>query len=463
MDITLPHLYTPRDYQLPFLSSMDSGKNRAIIVWPRRSGKDETCLNFTIKSMAERVGGYYYMFPLLNQGRSVLWDGINKDGMKFMDHFPTEFTSKKNDSEMKIETVNGSIFRVLGSDRFDGKIGTNPVGVVFSEYSLTNPSVWDFFRPILAENGGWAIFNGTPRGENHFFELYNLAIAEPDKWFAEVLTTDETKAIPQEVLEQERREIIRLHGNDALFRQEYFCDFAVPISGAYYAEQIMEAYKSGRVTSVPIDSSYPIDTWWDLGVDDSTSIWFTQEVGARLHLVDYYENTGQGLPHYIKVLQDRNYIYGDHNAPHDIEVREWASGGNKDQAQTRKEIARNMGINFKVCEKVSIVDRIEASRAVFSKCWFDSKKCANGIAALKNYHKQYDENRKTYLNIPYHDWSSHAADSFGGFAVGSRNPRGGSPMVSSDVGGVNYFSSRSYSSFNKDREKSPRVGRTGYR
>jgi len=406
--ITVPHNYQPRAYQLPLLAAMDSGFKRAVQVWHRRSGKEKTDLaGIVSKKMMERVGAYYYVFPEFAQGRKILWDGADGSGFRFIDHFPKSLLAgKPNDTEMKLRYKNGSLFQVVGSDKYNSLMGTNPIGMVFSEYSLQDPSCWSYFRPILAENGGWAIFNFTPRGENHAYDLYELAKNDPINWFCSLLTVEDTKVLPQEVLDQERAEYIRLHGNDALFLQEYFCNFTVPISGAYYADNIMRSYREGQVGNVAHEDRLTVDTWWDLGINDKMSIWFTQSVGQEIRAIDYYENSGQGFPHYIGVLKEKPYVYGLHTAPHDIEVRELSNG------KSRRETAQALGINFQVAPKLPLHEGIDNVRSVFGKVWFDSKKCAVGLNALKSYRKQYDEKRKTYLNQPYHDWSSNAADAF---------------------------------------------------
>ena len=413
--IKLPYNYDPRDYQLPVLEALDNGLNRLIIVWHRRAGKEKTCINLIAKKMYERVGNYYYYFPTFAQGRKVLWEGIDKNGFKFLDHFPKALLKKKpNDSEMKIEYINGSTFRVIGTDQVNSLVGANPVGCVFSEFSLQDPMGWDLVRPILAENGGWALFNFTPRGENHGYQL--LEMARQDKgWFTQILTVDDTNAIPKEVLEQERREIISKDGNDALYQQEYYCSFKVPIAGAYYATQLMTAEQEKRICVIPYEVNIPVDTWWDLGVDDSTTIWFSQTVGKEIRFIDYYEQNGEGLPHYAKFLQDKKYVYGTHTAPHDIEVRELGTG------KSRKETAKSLGIEFKTAPRLWLEDGIEASRTMLVRCWFDEKKCQRGLNALKSYHKEYDEKNKIYRNHPFHDWSSHGADGFRTFATAYRD------------------------------------------
>lgn len=432
--IRVPYNYEPRAYQLPLLKTMDSGYKRAVQVWHRRSGKEKTDLaGIIVKKMLERPGAYYYVFPTLTQGRKVIWDGADRDGFRFIDHFPKELlVGKPNDTEMKLRLrlPNGqtSLFQVVGSDNFDSVMGTNPIGIVFSEYSLQDPLCWGYFRPILAENGGWAIFNFTPRGENHAYDLYELAKADPENWFTSLLTVEDTKVVPVAVLEQERREILRLYGTEALFQQEYFCSFTAPIPGAYYAEQIARAYRDGRIGVVQHEPRLTVDTWWDLGINDRMAIWFTQSVGKELRVIDYSEGSGKGLPHYIQEMKAKPYVYGRHIAPHDIEVRELTSGN------TRRETAEGLGISFEVAPKLPIMDGIDAVRSLLASAYFDKEKCRAGLNALKNYRKQYDEKRKTYLNQPYHDWSSNGADAFRTGAV-TRELSTESEPVQSQVAG----------------------------
>jgi len=203
--ITLPHNFTPRDYQLPLLKALDKGYKRAIAVWHRRSGKDLVMLNYIAKCMYERVGTYYYFFPTYRQAKKVIWNGMTRDGVKFTDAFPKDLRVRTNDSEMLIEMDNGSIFQLIGTDNIDAVMGANPIGCVFSEWSLQNPSAWDYIRPILAENNGWAVFIYTPRGKNHGYSLLKTARAYPDVWYSEVLTVEDTKAIDVETLNQNIR------------------------------------------------------------------------------------------------------------------------------------------------------------------------------------------------------------------------------------------------------------------
>lgn len=410
--IRLPHNFEPRDYQLPVLKALDAGYKRVVWVAHRRSGKDKTFINHVAREMYRRVGAYYYLFPTYKQGKKVLWNGMDRSGFKFLDHIPKGIRKRVDNTDMLIEVTNGSLFQVIGTDNIDSLMGVNPVGCVFSEYSLQNPAAWDYIRPILAENDGWAAFIYTPRGKNHGWDLLELARKYPDVWYSEVLTVKDTQAIKEKILEQERREIISKDGNDALYQQEYMCDFNVPIKGSYYADQLMIAEEEGRVASVPYDSTVLTHTAWDLGVGDQMAIWFFQVAGREFHFIDYHEASGESLQYCKKLLQKKPYIYGRHFAPHDIRVRELSTG------KTRLETAEKLGIKFEVSRMIPIDDGIQAARSVFNRCWFDKNKCEKGINALRSYHKDWDEENQVFRLRPVHDWASHGADAFRTFAVG---------------------------------------------
>jgi hypothetical protein len=300
---------------------------------------------------------------------------------------------------------------VIGTDNIDSIVGTNPIGCVFSEYSLQDPKAWDFIRPILSENDGWAAFNFTPRGENHGKDIFDMATNDTENFYCQKLTVKDTNAIPEDVLEQERKEIIRLHGNDALYQQEYMCSFTAPIPGSYYATAMTKMYAENRVCNIPHEIDVPVDTYWDLGVDDSMSIGFFQIVGKEIRIIDYIEGQGEGLPYYFDELQKKPYIYGEHYAPHDIEVRELSTG------KSRLETAKSLGISFLVAPRLRIHEGIHAVRMILGNVWIDKTKCKRLINALKSYHKEYDEKNKVYRDHPEHDWSSHGGDMIRTFAI----------------------------------------------
>jgi len=409
-EITLPFNFAPRPYQIPLLEALDNGKRRAVVVWHRRAGKDKTLINIVVKKAFERVGSYYYLFPTYAQGKKILWDGADKEGFKFIDHIPKELVESKTDTELKVKLKNGSIIQFVGTNNYDSIVGTNPVGCVFSEYALQNPTVWAFLKPILDENGGWAVFNFTPRGKNHGYEIYEFA-RRTKGWFSQLLTVEDTGVIPFEQLESIRNEYINQYGDDSLFKQEYYCSFTAAIQGSYYWKQVDDAEKDNRFTDVPYDPSLPVYTVWDLGIRDSMAIGYYQKVGFQYRKIDYDEFTGKGLGEAIKIVKEKPYTYGKHFAPHDIQQRELGTG------VTRLETAEKLGINFEVVPNISIQDGIEAGRRIFKLLWVDRTKCKEWIRAIPQYTKVYDELNRVFKDKPLHDWTSHGADEHRYFAL----------------------------------------------
>jgi len=385
---------------------MDSGYNRAVCTWHRRAGKDLTLLNLMAKKMLERVGQYFYLTPTYAQGKKIIWNGMSKEGFKFLDHIPQEIRRRTDSSDMLIELKNGSIFQIIGTDNYDSIMGTNPVGCVFSEYSLQNPLAWEYIKPILEENGGWAVFNFTPRGENHAYDMMEMAKSNPE-WFSQILTIDDTGVISREQFNK----LLAEGMDDDLAAQEFYCSFAASLKGAYYANQMKKATQEGRITEFAYESTLPVFTFWDLGMGDSTAIWFMQRVGEEYRFFDYYENNGEPLQHYIQVLQNKGYIYDSHYAPHDIEVRELGTG------VTRWETAQKLGITFKIVPRTpSLDDGIQSVRSIFHRCWFHETGCRQGLNALKSYTKKWNDKMQVYSSTPEHNWASHGADAFRMFA-----------------------------------------------
>lgn len=429
-DQIIPYKFIARDYQVPFLSEIERsmlGKSDIrcfYLVWHRRSGKDKVNIADVVpRRLIQNPTLVKYVYPTLVMGRDNLWDGIGSDGSKYIDHIP-EFirAGELNKSRMTIpiKTVMGgeSLFQVAGADRPDSLRGGNAQLYVFSEWSDHDPYAWDVVEPILRENNGIAVFNMTPKGNNHALGMYEYARNNP-KWYVQTLTAEDTKIWTPQQLEKIKTDILyrfRANGRSdseaaAYFDQEYMCSFKSPVIGAYYGEAIMRAEREGRISNVPYDQALPVDTWWDLGIDDSMTIWFTQTLGREIRFIDYYESSGEGLAHYVRVLQDKHYIFRKHYAPHDIKVRELGTG------KTRLETAKKLGLRFDVAPNIGIDDGIDAARSVFNQCWFDKTKCMRGLNCLRNYRKEWDEKNKVFKSNAKHDWASHGADSFRIFAV----------------------------------------------
>lgn len=424
MVVTIPNNWIPRADQRPLWDYLETGGRRAVQVAHRRWGKDDVALHFTATQLMEQPGVYWHMLPQYNQGRKVLWDAINpRTGMKRIDEaFPPEIRKKQNDNEMKIETRTGSLWQVVGSDNYDSYVGSPPRGIVLSEWAISKPMAWAYLAPILEENGGWALFIYTSRGNNHGKSTYELAL-ETDGWFAQRLPATETPVFTPDQLSGIRTEYMRIYGpelGEALFEQEYLCSWEGAIFGAYFAKQMRDARQEGRICKVPWQPAIEVYTFWDLGIDDSMAIWFMQQAGQAFNFIDYYEATGYGFEHYAKVLKDKPYVYADHRMPHDARARELSSG---EVAKTRVEVAEDLGIKpIKVCNRARNVDviinvHIPAVRNMLARCYFDEEKCRGGIQALENYRAEYDEDKKKLTNRPLHDWASHGSDAFRTFAM----------------------------------------------
>lgn len=373
---------------------------RLMTIWPRRAGKDVVAFNLMLRAALRKIGVYYYIFPTYSQARKVIWDSITITGEKFLDYIPKALVARTNGAEMKITLTNDSIIQLIGSDNIDSLMGTNPLGIVYSEYALQDPRAYQFLRPILLANDGWSLFVSTPRGKNHLWDLYNIAKELPD-WFCSKLTIEETNHISIHEIEKEVAE--GLISRDLAF-QEYYCSFDLGVEGSYYAKYLDRSRVKGQITQVPWEPSFKVNTAWDLGIRDSTTIIFFQVIGQTIRIIDCYENSKQGLEHYVTVINQKEYIYGKHIAPHDIKVREFTSG------MARIDKARQLGIIFTVAPDLPVEDGIEAVRTTFSKLWIDEVKAKPLLKAIENYRQEFDIKKKIYKGHPLHDWSSHFAD-----------------------------------------------------
>ncbi len=399
--------------------------------------------------------GIVYVYPTHEMGRDNLWDAKTNDGRDFMDYIPMEIREKRTKSDeginntlKRVNLINGSTISLKSAEKPNRLRGGNPKLYVLSEFPEMDPQVLDIIEPVVEANGGQIIINGTPKGDNHAKASFESWQKDSD-WFTQVITANDTDVFKPEQLAKIKQRIIdrfRARGRSeteaiAFFDQEYMCSFDSPVVGSYYGEAMRRAEEEGRITSVPYEANLPVHTFWDIGVGDSTAIWFMQCVGRDIRLIDYYESSGEGVPHYIKKLKEKPYIYGQTYWPHDGEVREFGSG------LSRVETARQHGLDPEIIPIQSIEDGIEASRSILVRCWFDAEKCDRGIKALKNYHKEWDEVNMVYKDKPKHDWSSHGSDSFRYLAVGFINnlddansyvsaPTIGAPTQPLAIGGI---------------------------
>lgn len=417
--INLPNEWTPRGYQAKLWNFLERGGKRSIAIWPRRHGKDDVALHRTAIAAHERVGVYWHLLPQQNQARKAIWDAVNPHTgrRRIDDAFPRGLRETTREQDMMIRFKVGSTWQVIGSDNYDALVGTPPVGVVFSEYALSNPQAWSFIRPILAENGGWAVFITTPRGRNHAHRMYEMAKASPD-WFAERLTATETNVFSPETLASERAEIIAERGEedgDAIYQQEYMTSFSAGLPGAYYAKIIDRLEADGRFTTVPYNPQVQVHTAWDLGRNDQTAIWFVQRYGTGWAVIDYIVNTSVGIDWYVKEVRAKPYNYGEHLMPHDAENEQLVS-----VTGSIADTAGAMGLTgIRIVPRTaSVANDINEVRQVLPLCYFDKAKTEKGVDALRAYRRIWDEKLRAYRDTPLHDWASDPADAFRTFAIG---------------------------------------------
>ena len=387
--------YAPRE---PFRRFHERKQRWACLVIHRRAGKTVACV-MDLLDAALRCdkpdGRFAYIAPTFTQAKDVAWLYLKR----FTAGIPGV---EQRESDLSIILPgNGARIRLYGAETYDRMRGLYFDGVVLDEVADMDPRAWsEVIRPALADRQGWAAFIGTSKGRNEFWQTWNRAQGNPE-WFSLMLKASESGLLPPEEISDMRKTM-----SEEEYQQEMECSFDAAVKGAYYGRLIDEAQQEGRICAVPHEPAAKVDTWWDLGVGDSTAIWFVQTVGREVRVIDHYEMTGEGLPHYAKVLASKPYVYGRHIAPHDIAVRELGTG------QSRIEMARALGLKFETAPKLPVDDGINAVRLTLPKCWFDAKRCAAGLEALRMYRKDRDEKLNVFRDKPRHDWTSHSADAF---------------------------------------------------
>lgn len=388
----------------PFVPFHRRRQRWAVLLAHRRAGKTVATINDKIRRALELPlphGQYAYVAPFLAQAKEVAWE--------YLKRFAGTSVRLKSESELWVELVNGARIRIHGADNPNRLRGPYLDGVVLDEYADMRPSVWgEVIRPMLADRQGWATFIGTPKGRNEFFRVWQQAQGDPH-WFSVMLKASATGLLPSEELAQAQRDMTAEQ-----YAQEFECSFDAAVVGAYFGRDLAEAERRGRITDVPYDEAIPVHTAWDLGIGDSTAIWFFQVVGDEVHYIDHYEAHGQKLDHYLGVLSSKPYRYGIDFLPHDAKARELISG------RSRVEHLANSGRQVRVLPQTKIEDGINAARLILPRAWFDRVRCADGLEALRQYRAEFDERTRTFRDRPRHDWASHSADGFKASAVGYR-------------------------------------------
>lgn len=360
-----------------------------------------------IRNLSQRrVGTYWHCLPEYEQARKALWDGIDSHtGRKRIDAvFPPEAGFKADQQKMMITMPWGSTWQLIGSDRFNATVGAGPVGIVYSEWALSNPSAYAYHKPMLVESKGKAIFITTPRGNNHAKTMMDAAKSDP-AWFAETLTAEDTGALTAEELAAELRDYQALYGIDfgrAYFDQEYMCSFSGAMVGAYFGAEMAKAEREGRILDVPIDEKYPVHTAWDLGKAVNNPIWCFQVVRGVLRVVDFYQPDSDDIADWARELVEVRGYTGTAYVPHDILATEWGQG------RTRIELMRSVGFkNVQRIPQVSVADGLQAGRVAINSMLMNRGKCGAGIEGLKAYRREWDDEMKRFRDNPVKDWAEH--------------------------------------------------------
>jgi len=423
MLIKLPHKFIPRDYQADFMNAMFvDGYKHMLWVLHRRAGKSITAFNMLVMAACRKVGLYLYLLPLQTQARKVIWRAIGGDAVPFLDHVPKSIIRKINNTDMSIELINGAIIQFAGSNNYDNLVGIGACCIMYDEFSISNPLAREYLSPILLESGGTEIVFGTPRGHNEFYELYKMALDNP-RWYVKKLTIDEThRSDGSSILTEEQIAEERKAGkSEELIQQEYYCSFETGNVGSYYTKELADAEYDGRILDFGIDARNPVYTSFDIGVHDATCIVLFQCVQGKIYFIYAIEDNNKGMDHYWEELQVVKkklgfQRWGYHWAPHDIRNREWSSS-----ARTRISIAADMGLHFLIVPRVTIPDRIEAGRAFLPDCYFHATNCKHLVRCLREYRREFDEDKKIFKDKPLHNWCSHMADAYTYAAVAWRD------------------------------------------
>ena len=390
--------YKPRPLQRQIHEQLWS-KRWGVLVCHRRFGKSVLSVNHLIKSaltINKTAPRLAYIAPLYKQAKQIAWD--------YLQHFARAVPGTHfNQAELRADFPNGGRVSLYGADNADALRGIYLDGVVLDEYAQISPKLFpEVLRPALSDRQGYGVFMGTPKGKGHFFELLQRANNDPE-YFVGIYKASETEVLPQDELDKARRMM-----SDEEYAQEYECSFESAVVGAYYAHELARARSEGRIGDFPYDARQQVFTLWDLGVGDASAIWFAQAIGQRVNLIDYYENSGEAIAHYAKILKDKPYVYARHYWPHD--------GGNRDfsgNGTTRRDTAEGLGIRpIDIVPRGDIDDGIEAGRTIFSRCYFHERAVTRGLLCLHEYRKEWDEDRGEFKLKPFHNWASNGADAF---------------------------------------------------
>lgn len=418
--VTVIH-YAPRRAFLPFHNRT---QRWACLVAHRRAGKTVAAINDIIRAgitSQSQFPQFAYIAPFRSQAKAVAW--------QYLKTYSQPIMAGANEAELFVDLVNGAKIRLFGADNADAMRGLGFDGVFLDEFGDFRPSVWgNVIRPTLSDKQGWAVFGGTPKGKNQFWEITETANRYRDEWYSLTLRASQSGILPQSELNAVRAQISKDQ-----YEQEYECSFEAAILGAFYGLEMRAASDEGRIGPVPYQPGVPVHTAWDLGYRDDTAIWFYQVIRGEIHVIDYYAVSGVAIPDLADVVLGKPYDYGKHYLPHDARAKTLASGGKS----IIEQLAQYLGLSrLAVVPDLSVQDGIQAVRHMLPRCWFDLENTGQGVEALRQYQREYDEDKKAFREKPRHDWTSHPADGFRMLAIAwreeapkERAPDPGRPLI----------------------------------
>ena len=398
--------YAPRE---AFKAFHQRKQRWACLVAHRRAGKTVSAINDLIRAAVmckSRNPLFGYIAPYRSQAKSVAWG--------YLKQYAAPISQAANEQELEITLVNGAKIRLFGADNADAMRGLGFDGVLLDEFGDFKPSVWgSIIRPALSDKQGWAVFMGTPKGKNQFWDVYQTSRMNPEEWFSLRLKASDSGILPQSEIDAVKAQI-----SEDQFMQEYETNFEAAIIGAFYGVEMRMAADDGRITEVKYDPSLSTYTAWDLGYRDDTAIWWYQVVKGEIHIIDYHSVSGASIPEIAKVVLKKPYHYSKHYLPHDARAKTLAAQGKS----IIEQLGEFLGLsNLAIVPDLSVQDGIQAVRMTLPRCYFDEEKCLEGIEALRQYQREWDEDKKSFRSSPKHDWTSHGSDAMRMLAIAWRD------------------------------------------
>ena len=400
--IILP--YRPRKAFMPF---HERTQRWACLVAHRRAGKTVAAVNDIIRAAAMYHGPnglFGYVAPYQNQARRIAWD--------YFKYYAQPVIQDANEQMMSLTLLNGAKISLFGADNADAMRGLGFSGLYLDEYGDFKPSVFgNVLRPALSDKQGWCVFAGTPKGKNQFWDIYETAQRIPDEWFLLRLPASTSGLLPSSELGAAKAQL-----SEDQYLQEYECSFEAAILGAFYGTEMRRAQDEGRITQVPYDPSLPVYTAWDLGYRDDSAIWYFQVARNEIRCIDFYAVSGADIHDIAEVVLSKPYRYAKHYLPHDARAKSLQTGRSIIEQLAGALEAKNLT----VVPDIGLQSGIQAVRLTLPRVWFDAEKCREGIEALRQYQREYDEDKKAFRQSPRHDWTSHPSDAFRMLAVSWR-------------------------------------------